>query len=149
MTLKINKTFVIPWLEIIKWGIFFVMMFSFLSCGLKKPKDEIGPLKTVISRYERGVFTQNKAVLDSVYSRKEVKRDSLISSIVIQFSSLKTSKGMGDLHFARRRFSVIENKDSANVELILGGEKLKEERVLRVYLKKKRGEWKVVGQSMD
>jgi hypothetical protein len=130
-------------------GIFFVVLFSVLSCGLKKPREEIGPVKEVMSRFERGVVYQNKAVLDSVYSSKGINRDSLISSALEQFYTLKSSGGIEDLHFARRRFSIIEDKDSARVELILGGENLKEEKILTVFLKKSRGKWRVVGQSFE
>ncbi len=125
------------------------VLFSALSCGLKKPKEEIGPVKEVTSRFERGVVSQNKAVLDSVYSSKGVNKDSLISSVLEKFYTLKSSDGLEDLHFGRRRFSLIEDKDSAKVELILGGENLKEEKILTVYLKKSGGKWRVVGQGFE
>lgn len=130
-------------------GIFFMLLLSVLSCGLKKPKEEIGPIKEVASRFERGVVHQDKAVLDSVYSTKGINRDSLISSALEEFNALKSSGEMEDLHFARRRFSIIEGKDSAKVELILGGENLKEEKVLTVFLKKSWGKWRVVGHSFE
>jgi hypothetical protein len=129
--------------------IILVLLLSVFSCGLKKPKEEIGPIKDVMSRFERGVVYQNKAVLDSVYSTKGINRDSLINSILEEFNALKSSGGMEDLHFARRRFSIIEGKDSARVELILGGENLKEEKILTVFLKKSRGKWRVVGQNLE
>jgi hypothetical protein len=129
--------------------VFFVVLFLAISCGLKKPKEEIGPVKEVTSRFERGVVYQNKAVLDSVYGSKGINKDSLISSVLEQFYTLKSSGGLDDLHFARRRFSLIEDKDSVKVELILGGENLKEEKILTVYLKKSRGKWRVVGQSFE
>ena len=135
--------------RVLKWGILFSLILLFLNCGLKKPKEEIGPLKEVMSRFERGVIYEDRAVLDSVYSKKGINKDSLISSVLEEFSTLKSSGEVKDLHFARRRFSVIESKDSARVELILGGENLKEEKILKVFLKKRRGEWRVVGQRME
>jgi hypothetical protein len=69
--------------------------------------------------------------------------------VLEQFSALKSSGEIKDLHFARRRFSVIENKDSARAELIFGGENLKEEKILKVFLKKSRGKWRVTGQRIE
>jgi len=149
MRVKIIKWFYNPSAGVLKWGFVFTLILIFLNCGLKKPKEEIGPLKEVMSRYERGVIYQDKAVLDSVYSKKGLNSDSLISSVLEQFSNLKSSGEIKDLHFARRRFSIIENKDSARVELILGGENLKEEKILKVFLKKIRGKWRVTGQRME
>ncbi|MDH4222846.1 MAG: hypothetical protein OEV55_04815 [candidate division Zixibacteria bacterium] len=149
MTSKNNRIFLSLLLFIFTGAIFFIMVFFFSGCGLKKPKEEIGPLKTVMSIFERGVANQDKAVLDSVYSKKDINSDSLIEEVLRQFLTLKTAEGIDDLHFARRRFSFIEEKDSAQVELILGGEKLKEEKVLSVFLKKRWGEWKIVAQSME
>lgn len=149
MRFKIIKWFYNPSSGVLKWGFVFTLMLVFLSCGLKKPKEEIGPLKEVMSRYERGVISGDKAVLDSVYSKRVLNSDSLISSVLEQFSALKSSEEIKDLHFARRRFSVIENKDSARAELFFGGEDLKEEKILKVFLKKSRGKWRVTGQSIE
>ena len=149
MKVKIITWFINPSSSVLKWGFVFTLMLVFLNCGLKKPKEEIGPLKEVMSRYERGVILEDKAVLDSVYSKKGLNSDSLISSVLEQFSALKSSGEIKNLHFARRRFSIIENKDSARVEFILGGENLKDEKILKVFLKKSRGKWRVTGQRME
>jgi hypothetical protein len=122
--------------SLLKWGTFFTLMIFFLSCGLKRPKDEIGPLKEVMSRFERGVISENTAVLDSVYSKKDIDRDSLISSL---FQELSPIKSKGSFSFLRRKFSVIEDKKTATAELLIGGVEQKEEKVLEIFLKKKKG----------
>ncbi len=138
--------------SILKWGFFLTLILFLINCGLKRPKDEIGPLKEVISRFERGVINENRIVLDSVYSKKDINRDSLISSVLQEFSALK-SKGF--YSFKRRKFSIIENKIIATVELFISREDQKsasgsvgEEKILEVFLEKKRGEWKIVGQDI-
>ena len=138
--------------SLLKWGAFFTLMIFFLSCGLKRPKDEIGPLKEVMSRFERGVISENRAVLDSVYSKKDINRDSLISALLLELSPLKSK---GSFSFLRRKFSIIENKKIARVEFFIDREGQKsasgsvgEEKILEVFLKKKRGEWKIVGQDI-
>jgi hypothetical protein len=137
---------------VLKWGVFFILIGFFFNCGMKRPKDEIGPLKKVISRFERGVINENRIILDSVYSKKDINRDSLISSVLQEFSALK-SKGF--YSFKRRKFSIIENKKIATVELFISREDQKsasgsvgEEKILEVFLEKKRDEWKIVGQDI-
>jgi hypothetical protein len=126
------------------WMLFTLVLF-FFNCGLKRPADEIGPLKEVISRFERGVLDENRAVLDSVYSEKEINRDSLISSLFLKLSPLKSK---GSFSFLRRKFSVIEAKKTATAALFIGGAEQNEEKVLEIFLKKKKGEWKIVGQNI-
>ncbi|MDP2960214.1 MAG: hypothetical protein Q8N71_02210 [candidate division Zixibacteria bacterium] len=130
---------------ILKWVILFTLMIFFLSCGLKRPKDEIGPLKEVMSRFERGVISENRAVLDSVYSKKGINRDSLISALFLELSPLKSK---GSFSFVRRKFSVIEDKKMATVELFIGGKEQKEEKILEILLKKRKGRWEIVGQNI-
>ena len=131
--------------SLLKWGAFFTLMIFFLNCGLKRPKDEIGPLKEVMSRFERGVITDNRAVLDSVYSKKDINRDSLISSIFQELSPLKSK---GSFSFLRRKFSVIEDKKIATVELFIGADEQKEEKIIEILLKKRKGRWEIVGQNI-
>jgi len=129
------------------------IIFVFVECKQEEKVDEIVPLKDVIGVFERGVLSQDKAVLDSVYSTKEVSRDSLINSLLLEISNLKSSGSttggeVRNLQFTWRRFSIPEGKDSARVELSLSGENLKEEKRLEVFLKKRKGEWRVVGQDI-
>lgn len=131
--------------SLLKWGAFFTLTLFFLNCGLKRPKDEIGPLKEVMSRFERGVITDNRAVLDSVYSKKDINRDSLISSIFQELSPLKSK---GSFSFLRRKFSVIEDKKIATVELFIGADEQKEEKIIEILLKKRKGRWEIVGQNI-
>lgn len=139
--------------SLVKFTLIFISVFLFSSCKQKEKVDEIVPLKGVMGVFERGVLSQNKVVLDSVYSTKEVNRDSLINSLLLEISNLKstgsiTGGEVKSLQFTRRRFSIPEGADSARVELTLGGENLKEEKSLEVFMKKSKGEWRVVGQSI-
>jgi hypothetical protein len=130
-----------------------IIIFMFAGCKEKEKVDEIVPLKGVMGVFERGVLSQDKVVLDSVYSAKGVNRDSLINSLLLEISNLKstgsaTGGEVKNLQFTRRRFSIPEGKDSARVELSIGGENIKAEKNLEVFLKKSKGEWKVVGQEI-
>lgn len=130
-----------------------IIIFIFAGCKEKEKVDEIVPLKGVMGVFERGVLSQDKVVLDSVYSAKGVNQDSLINSLLLEISNLKstgsaTSEEVKNLQFTRRRFSIPEGKDSARVELSIGGENIKAEKNLEVFLKKSKGEWKVVGQEI-
>jgi hypothetical protein len=138
----------------VKFTIISILVFSFSSCKQKEKVDEIVPLKGLMGVFERGVLSQDRAVLDSVYSTKEVNRDSLINSLLLEISNLKstgsaTGGEVKNLQFTRRRFSIPEGKDSARVELTFGGENIKGEKTLEVLLKKRKGEWKVIGQRMQ
>lgn len=137
----------------VKFTLIFISVFLFSSCKQKEKVDEIVPLKGVMGVFERGVLSQDRAVLDSVYSTKEVNRDSLINSLLLEISNLKSAGSAAggevkSLQFTRRRFSIPEGKDSARVELSLGGENLKEEKSLEVFMKKSKGEWRIVGQEI-
>ena len=141
----------------VTFALIFIIIFSiiFISQGCKEKEkvDEIVPLKNLMGVFERGVLTQDKIVLDSVFSTSGVNRDSLINSLLLEISSLKstgsTTRGeVTNLKFTRRRFSIPEGADSARVELSLGGENVKTEKELEVFLKKRKGEWKVVGQEI-
>ena len=130
------------------------IIFVFAGCKQKEKIDEIVPLKGLMGVFERGVLSQDRAVLDSVYSTKEVNRDSLINSLLLEISNLKSSGSttggeVRNLQFTRRRFSIPEGKDSARVELSLSGENIKGEKNLEVFLKKRKGEWRVVAQRME
>jgi hypothetical protein len=138
----------------VKFTIISILVFFFSSCKQKEKVDEIVPLKDVMGVFERGVLTQDRVVLDSVYNTRGINRDSLINSLLLEISNLKSSGSatggeVKNLQFTRRRFSIPEGKDSAGVELSIGGENLKEEKSLEVFLKKIKGEWKVVGQRME
>jgi len=129
------------------------IIFFLAGCKQKEKVDEIVPLKVVMGVFERGVLTQDRAALDSVYSSRGIDRDSLINSLLLEISNLKSSGSatggeIKKLQFTRRKFSIPEGADSARVELSLGGENLKKEKSLEVFLKKRKGEWKVVGQSI-
>ncbi len=131
--------------------LFVVLVFA--GCREKEKVDEIVPLKVMMGVFERGVLSQNKVVLDSVYSPTGINRDSLISSLLAEISNLRssgsaTSGEVKNLQFTRRRFSIPEGADSARVEFSLGGENIKAEKNLEVFLKKSKGEWKVVGQEI-
>jgi hypothetical protein len=137
----------------LKFTIIFILIFFFAGCKQKEKIDEIVPLKGLMGSFEKGVLSQDRVVLDSVYSTKEVNRDSLINSLLLEISDLKSSGSttggeVRNLQFTRRRFSIPEGKDSARVELSLGGENLKEEKRLEVFLKKRKGEWRIVGQDI-
>jgi len=139
--------------SVVKLVIISILVFFFSSCKQKEKVDEIVPLKGVMGVFERGVLSQDKVVLDSIYSTKEVNRDSLINSLLLEISNLKstgsiTGGEVKNLQFTRRRFSIPEGKDSARVELSLGGENLKEEKSLEVFMKKSKGEWRIVGQEI-
>jgi hypothetical protein len=129
------------------------IIFVFAGCKQKEKIDEIVPLKGLMGSFEKGVLSQDRAVLDSVYSTKEVNRDSLINSLLLEISNLKstgsaTGGEVKNLQFIRRRFSIPEGKDSARVELSLSGENIKGEKNLEVFLKKRKGEWRIVGQGI-
>ncbi len=137
----------------VKFTIISILVFFFSSCKQKEKVDEIVPLKDVMGVFERGVLSQDRAVLDSVYSSRGINRDSLINSLLLEISNLKSSGSatggeVKNLQFTRRRFSIPEGKDSARVELTFGGENIKEEKNLEVFLKKSKGEWWVVGQDI-
>jgi len=139
--------------SLVKFTLIFISVFFFSSCKQKEKVDEIVPLKSVMGVFERGVLSQNKVVLDSVYSSKGVNRDSLINSLLLEISNLKSSGSatggeIKKLQFTRRRFSIPEGKDSARVELTFSGENIKGEKNLEVFLKKSKGEWKIVGQDI-
>ncbi|MDP3025269.1 MAG: hypothetical protein Q8O10_07010 [candidate division Zixibacteria bacterium] len=130
------------------------IIFVFAGCGQREKIDEIVPIKGLMGVFERGVLSQDRVVLDSVYSTKEVNRDSLINSLLLEISNLKSSGSttggeVRNLQFTRRRFSISEGKDSARVELSLSGENIKGEKNLEVFLKKRKGEWRVVAQRME
>ncbi|MCJ7459090.1 MAG: hypothetical protein MUP17_08885 [candidate division Zixibacteria bacterium] len=134
----------------VKFTIISILVFFFSSCKQKEKVDEIVPLKDVMGVFERGVLTQDRAVLDSVYSTRGINRDSLINSLLLEISNLKSSGSttggeVKNLQFTRRRFSIPEGKDSARVELTFSGENIKGEKNLEVFLKKSKGEWKIVG----
>jgi len=140
--------------SVVKFTIISILVFFFSSCKQKEKVDEIVPLKVVMGVFERGVLTQDRAVLDSAYSSRGINRDSLINSLLLEISNLKsTGSAAGgevkNLQFTRRRFSIPEGKDSARVELSIGGENLKEEKSLEVFLKKSKGEWWVIGQRVQ
>jgi len=137
----------------VKFTLIFILLFFFSSCKQKEKVDEIVPLKVVMGVFERGVLTQDRAVLDSAYSTRGINRDSLINSLLLEISNLEstgsaTGGEVKNLQFTRRRFSIPEGKDSARVELAIGGENVKQEKNLEVFLKKKKGEWSVVGQEI-
>jgi len=137
----------------VKVTIISILVFSFSSCKQKEKVDEIVPLKDVMGVFERGVLTQDRAVLDSVYSSRGINRDSLINSLLLEISNLKSSGSatggeVKNLQFTRRRFSIPEGMDSARVEFSIGGENIKTEKSLEVFLKKTKGEWKVIGQEI-
>jgi hypothetical protein len=132
--------------------IFFIISI-FAGCKQKEKVDEIIPLKGLVGVFERGVLSQNRVVLDSVYSYRGVNRDSLINSLLLEISDFKstgsaTGGEVKDLQFTRRRFSIPEGADSARVEFSIGGENIKTEKNLEIFLKKGKGEWKIVGQEI-
>ena len=138
---------------VLQFVIILSIIFIFQGCKEKEKVDEIVPLKNLMGVFERGVLTQDRIVLDSVYSTSGVNRDSLINALLLEISSLKstgstTGGEVNNLQFTRRRFSIPEGADSARVELSLGGENIKTEKDLEVFLKKRKGEWKVVGQEI-
>lgn len=139
--------------SVLRFVTILIVITLFAGCKEKEKVDEIVPLKSVMGVFERGVLTQNKVVLDSAYAAKGVNRDSLINSLLSEISNLKSSGSatggeVKNLQFTHRRFSIPEGMDSARVELSIGGENIRAEKSLEVFLKKSKGEWKVVGQEI-
>lgn len=138
----------------LRFSTILIVIFISAGCKQKEKVDEIVPLKSVMGIFERGVLSQNKVVLDSAYATRGVNRDSLVNLLLSEISNLKstgsiTGGEVKNLQFTHRRFSIPEGMDSARVELSVGGENIKEEKNLEVFLKKSKGEWRVVGQKIE
>ncbi len=121
-------------------------------CGGKKPDDDVDLIKQVLTKFERGINLQSQVVIDSLLLDKEKN----ISS------QLLDSLSWGGEHIGSYIISksFIVFKDSAEVRLRLGmrlksvpaaeGNETNEmEKQIKLFLHKKRGNWKIKYFSME
>jgi len=121
------------------------------ACVGKKPDDDVALIKQLLTKFERGLNQRSGAVLDSII---QDKRQNMASRLL---DSLSLGKQLQGARIASKMFVIV--KDSAEVRLRLGlrlssefttdEEKEKEiEKPLKLFLNKKKGEWKIRNFSM-
>ena len=125
-----------------------LLVFLICGCGEKKPVDDIVLIKQFLTSFERGINLRNQFVIDSLLVNKKTN----LSSQILDSLSLE-GKYRG-IRIIRKSFIMFE--DSAEVRLTLGsdsiavGQETKEmEKQIKLYLYKKRGNWKIRRFSME
>jgi hypothetical protein len=115
---------------------------SVCGCVGKRPDDDVALIKQMLARFERGVDQDNEAVLDSIALDKKLNLSSRL------LDSLSLGKELAGGRIAEKRFVILG--DSAEVKLRLsleyslgGGEVVQMEKPLRLFLRKKRGKWRI------
>jgi hypothetical protein len=125
-----------------------LLAFLICGCGEKKPVDDIVLIKQFLTRFERGISLRNQIAIDSLLVDKKTN---LSTQILDSLSIEGMHKG---IRIISKSFIILE--DSAEVRLTLGsdsiavGQEIKEtEKQIRLYLYKKRGNWKIRRFSME
>ena len=116
------------------------------SCVGKRPDDDVGMIKQLLAKFERGVDQRSEAVIDSVVLDKKQN----ISSQILDDLDLR--REFEGARIASKSFVIVG--DSAEVRLTLSleygthqEEPRQTEKPLRLYLAKKRGIWRIVSFS--
>lgn len=126
------------------------LLFAFLICGCgeKKPVDDIVLIKEFLTRFERGINLRSQTIVDSLLVDKKTNMSSRI------LDSLSLEGKYRGIKIIRKSFIMFQ--DSAEVRLTLGsdsiavGQETKEmEKQIKLFLYKKRGNWKIRRFSME
>ena len=114
------------------------------GCGDKKPDDDVVLIKQALTKFERGINLQNQTVIDSLVLDNKIN----ISSQLLD--SLYQGGEFAGAQITSKSFIIL--KDNAEVRLGLrmkseialnGKEEGKIEKQIRLFLHKKRGNWKI------
>jgi hypothetical protein len=112
------------------------------GCVGKRPDDEVALIKQTLGAFERGVNQRSETILDSIMLDKKERMSARL------LDSLIAGKKLQGGRIAKKSFTVV--KDSAEVRLRLsleyvtatgGAEKV--EKPLDLFMRKRRGKWKV------
>jgi len=119
-----------------------VVILIVCGCGGSITDDEVAVVKQLLATFERGVDQKSEAVLDSAVLDKRQDVSSLVLSELLREGEYQAAR------IASKSFVIVG--DSAEVRLILSrqyGSHQEEpthlEKPLRLYLGKKRGQWKI------
>lgn len=117
-------------------------LLSVWGCVGKRPDDDVALIKQMLAKFERGVDQDSETVLDSIVLDKKLNLSSRL------LDSLSLGKELTGGRIDEKRFVILG--DSAEVKLRLsleysagGGEVEQMEKPLRLFLRKKRGKWKI------
>jgi len=112
------------------------------SCVGKRPDDDVAMIKRVLATFERGVDQKSETVLDSVVQDKKHEISSRLLDSLYQQEDLEGAR------IASKSFVIVG--DSAEVRLTLNLEYRTDQKEpqqiqksLKLYLKKKRGKWRI------
>ncbi|MGB2981241.1 MAG: hypothetical protein WBC77_08340 [Candidatus Zixiibacteriota bacterium] len=112
------------------------------SCVGKRPDDDVGMIKQLLAKFERGVDQRSEAVIDSVVLDKKQN----ISSQILDDLDLR--REFEGARIASKSFVIVG--DSAEVRLTLSleyrtdqKEPRQVEKPIKLYLNKKRGKWRI------
>ncbi|MGB7062686.1 MAG: hypothetical protein WBF13_10115 [Candidatus Zixiibacteriota bacterium] len=112
------------------------------SCVGKRPDDDVAMIKRVLATFERGVDQKSEGVIDSVVLDKKQN----ISSQILD--DLDLQREFEGVRIASKSFVIVG--DSAEVRLTLSLEYPTDqkkprqvEKPIKLYLKKKRGKWRI------
>jgi len=121
---------------------YWAMLLLIGGCVGKRPEDDVALIKQLLAKFERGVNQRSEIVLDSIM----IKRKLNLSSRLLE--GLSSGRKLEGSRIAKKSFVIV--KDSAEVTLRLslryapGGEQPEQiEKPLKLWLRKKRGKWKV------
>ena len=127
------------------------MALMICSCVGKKPDDDVALIKQLLAKFERGVNQRSKTVLDSI---TQDKKQNIASQLL---DSLSLGKELEGARITKKSFVIV--KDSAEVRLRLGlrlrsegvsgeGKRGEIEKPIKLFLRKKRGKWRIKSFSM-
>ncbi len=112
------------------------------GCVGKRPDDEVALIKQTLGAFERGVNQRSEVVLDSIMLDKRERMSARL------LDSLTAGRKLAGGRIAKKSFTVV--KDSAEVRLSLSLEYVtgtggpeKVEKPLNLWMRKKKGKWKV------
>jgi hypothetical protein len=118
-----------------------VVILMACGCGGSITDDEVSAIKQLLATFERGAAQKSEAVLDSAVLDKKADISSQLLSELLREGEYLTAR------IASKSFVIVG--DSAEVRLTLSleyeadrEESRQIERALRLYLGKKRGQWK-------
>ena len=120
----------------------FVVIWPLFGCGGSITDDEVAVVKQLLATFERGVDQKSEAVLDSAVLDKKANISTQLLSELLREGEYQAAR------IASKSFVIVA--DSAEVRLVLSlhygsdqEEPTQLEKPLRLYLGKKRGQWRI------
>ena len=130
----------------VAWSSFVALLIC--GCVGKRPDDDVALIKQLLVKFEKGINQRSETVLDSITQNKKQN----ISSQLLDSLSLR--KKLEGARIVKKSFVIV--RDSAEVKLRLSLEYATDdeeepeqiEQPLELFLRKKRGKWKIQGFGM-